>query len=95
MADAPRLSDRERTLLLAMAENTPEPGWGFSFRALADISGLPQKTIRRTVRALTRKGLAQYERVLWDEDGIPAGAGYSLTQAGSAAACDAMVMADA
>jgi hypothetical protein len=80
--DAPRLSDRERVLFLAMAAHTHDLGWGFGFKSLAAISGLPAATIRRTVRALARKGLAEFERSLWTEDGVPAGAGYALTQMG-------------
>ena len=44
-----------------------------------------RKTVRRYVRALARKGLAEYFRGLWDDDGCPAGAGYCITYEGRAA----------
>lgn len=56
------------------------------FRTFGGVSShceLPKHLIRRTVRALARKGLAIYEKGLWSDDGMPAGAGYALTQAGS------------
>lgn len=56
--------------------------WCLPFAAIQDRSGLPQHMVRRTVRALARKGLAQYQKGLWSEDGGPAGAGYCVTKAG-------------
>ncbi len=48
-------------------------------------TGLNRKTVRRHVRALARKGLAEYFRGLWSEEtDQPAGAGYSITHKGRA-----------
>jgi len=51
----------------------------FGYRRFDDISantGLDRRTVRRACRSLTRKGLAEYGRGLWTEDGEPAGSGY-------------------
>ncbi len=37
---------------------------------------------RAICRSLTDRGFAEYCRGLWDEDGMPAGAGYRITEAG-------------
>ena len=55
-----------------------------SFATLASRSGLDRKLIRRTVRALARKGFAQYERGCWTDDGDMAGSGYRCTTEGYA-----------
>lgn len=53
------------------------------FRPLCDRTELDRRTVRRNVRALARKGLAEYFRGLWNEEGdAPAGAGYCITKAG-------------
>lgn len=86
------LSDNERKLLLAMHENHDSEydefcgpngaGVCFSFKGLANICPqLPAHLIRRTVRALARKGLVAYEKGLWCDD-RPAGAGYGIIEAG-------------
>lgn len=80
------VSDRERLLLLAMQEAGASPERCFTFAGLANLGALERLHIRRTVRALARKGLALYQRGLWTEDGEPAGSGYGLTEAGIAAA---------
>jgi DNA-binding IscR family transcriptional regulator len=53
-----------------------------SFNTIALRSGLPRNLVRRTVRALARRGLTQYERGCWTMDGEPAGSGYRLTEYG-------------
>ena len=49
------------------------------FKPLMDATGLDRKTVRRNIRALARKGLAEYFRGLWTEDGEMAGAGYCIS----------------
>lgn len=77
-------SARERKVLAALAGGfDPHEWWAFSFKGIAKRCDVEPNLIRRVVRSLARKGLAQYERVLWDEyGGTPAGAGYRCTQAG-------------
>lgn len=42
-----------------------------------------RRAVRLACRSLARKGLAQYQRGLWREDGEMAGAGYGVTRAGA------------
>ena len=41
--------------------------------------------VRRTTRHLWRKGLVEFGRGLWSDDGMPKGSGYCITPAGRAA----------
>ena len=75
-----KLSENEQRALLAW-ENV-DKWWCLNFRGVERYSGLEKRLVRRTVRALARKGLAQYERGLFNEDGETAGSGYSLTKEG-------------
>ena len=59
----------------------------FTFATIGHGLGLDRPTIRRAVRALARRGLAEYLRGLTTEDGDFAGAGYRITDAGYKAAC--------
>ncbi len=59
------------------------------FLPIMDRTELDRKTVRRNIRALARKGLAEYFRGLWTEDGDPAGAGYCITTAGRVVATQA------
>jgi hypothetical protein len=52
------------------------------FKTVASRTGLDQRKVRRAVRGLARKGLVQFYRVSWTDEGIPCGAGYGLTKAG-------------
>lgn len=78
------VSARERKVLVVLADRFDPVLWrAFSFKGIAKRCDVEPHLIRRVVRSLARKGLAQYERALWDEyDGTPAGAGYRCTQAG-------------
>lgn len=42
-----------------------------------------RKEIRKVCRSLKRKGLAEFQKALWSDDG-PAGAGYGATEKGAA-----------
>lgn len=55
---------------------------GFTFRFLIRETGLPRDIVRGFCRSLADQGLAKYMPSLWSEEGIPAGAGYGITQAG-------------
>lgn len=78
--DAVRLSERERQALIGM--DAPEDFPVFSFRQIAERSGLERQHIRRTVRSLARKGLAEYCRAAFCEDESKLSAGYGLTDEG-------------
>lgn len=79
-----RVSDREFAILKELAEYFyDEVDWRAPRMSyLAEEAELEVSQVRRAVRALTRKGLAAYERGLFDEDGMVAGSGYRATQAG-------------
>jgi hypothetical protein len=76
-----RLSERETKALAALCE--VEGDFAFmSFASIARRSGLHSGDVRRTVRALARKGMAQFGKGLWCDDGRPAGSGYCATESG-------------
>ncbi len=52
------------------------------FAPVMTTTGFERKTTRRYVRALARKGLAEYFRGLCTENGEFCGAGYCITDAG-------------
>ncbi len=76
-----RLSPTEYLVLLSFDDCDEERGF-FSFSGISERSGVELRKIRRTARALARKGHLQYARVLWNEDGEMRGSGYGLTRAG-------------
>ena len=82
IAEPVRLSDRERKALEALADAGGPEGGYLGFAGVASRSGLDPKVVRRTVRALARKGLAAYGKGLWNDDGEPAGSGYCATDRG-------------
>lgn len=55
--------------------------------ALGDPQTIPREMVRAICRDLTNRGLAQYQRGLWTEDGMPAGSGYGITRRGLAYMC--------
>jgi hypothetical protein len=83
-----KLNDNERIVLTVLAQYANDEFGYFSFAGLAnhlkDDHGiaLDRKAIRRACRSLARKGLAEYGRGLWCDDGTPAGSGYGITRSG-------------
>lgn len=53
-----------------------------SFDTIAGRAGIDRSKVRRAVRALARKGLVEFHRVSWTDDGEMCGAGYGLTKLG-------------
>ena len=86
MSTAMKLSEREAKALRALANYYNHDGNHLCFAAIAEEAQMPIKQVRRTVRALARKGLAQYGRGLFTAEGDMAGSGYCCTAAGYAAA---------
>jgi hypothetical protein len=79
-----KINDKERKVLEQLAEAYHPDEWGaYSFAPLARITKLEVKEVRRACRSLAKKGLAQFEKTLWSDDG-PAGAGYRATEEGAA-----------
>lgn len=52
------------------------------FAPIMKLSNLSRKDVRRNIRALARKGFAEYGNGLCDEDGGFRGAGYKVTEKG-------------
>ncbi len=78
-----RVSAREQKVLVALAGAYDPYEWrAFNFKGIAGRCDVEPHLIRRVTRSLARKGFAQFERSLWCDDGMPAGAGYRCTQAG-------------
>lgn len=59
-----------------------EYGIAYYFRAFVERTGLNLTQVKRAVRGLARKGLAEYRRGLFDDDGLTAGSGYGITRKG-------------
>lgn len=64
-----------------MGENL-SPEMAMPFAPICKGTGLPRERVRFICRHLTRKGLLQFCRALWTDDGEPRGAGYGLSDAG-------------
>lgn len=76
-----KLSEREHKVLKTLFEFGDEAC--FYTRYIAKESKMPQVQVRRSVRALVRKGLAALHRGLINEEtGMLAGSGYCITRAG-------------
>ena len=73
----------QRKCLEALAElSQPNGEMCIWFINIQRETGYDRRTVRRYVRALAKKGLAEYHRGLWTEDGEMAGAGYCITDRG-------------
>ena len=83
MTDHIKISERERKCLKVMAEIWNEECNCYRFKYIAKETKLTIQQVRRSVRALARKGLAEYLRGLFDEDGMVAGSGYCATKEGA------------
>jgi hypothetical protein len=71
----------EAQALQAWKDSDPE--WSvISFDMVSERTGLDRKKVRRAVRGLARKGLTEFCRTSWDDEGKPHGAGYELTKKG-------------
>lgn len=80
----PNLTEKHRKVLRCLADDYSSDGMGFSgFAAIMAETKLDRRDVRLACRHLTRKGLAQFGRGLWTEDGEPRGSGYAATRAGA------------
>ena len=79
-----RISDRERKCLEQLVEWYGDDERNCVYmKGIAAQTGLDMAQVRRSVRSLARKGLAEYQRGLMNEDGV-AGSGYCATEKGAA-----------
>lgn len=77
-----KMLDSHRKVLAALAENE---GYFFGFATLSFDTKMERREVRRIVRHLARRGLTEYAKGLWNEDGEPCGSGYRITDQGMAA----------
>jgi hypothetical protein len=81
----PTLNENERKVLSALAEDYDDLEWrAWYFRGLVADTKLNLSQVRRACRSLAKKGLAKFERGLFNEDGETAGSGYRATRLGAA-----------
>ena len=83
LADGPvRVSDMEARCLKALAAlSRPDGEMCRPFCVVEGETGLSRRDVRRSIRALARKGLAEFHSGLCNEDGGFAGSGYCVTGA--------------
>lgn len=74
--------DQKECLLKLNEISHPDGEVCVNFAYLMSETGFDRKTVRRNVRALARKGLAEYFRGLMNEYGELGGAGYCITKDG-------------
>ena len=79
------LNENEHKVLAYLVDEV-EDVWGEKgyvyFSTISKATGLEVKVVRRVCRSLKRKGLAEFMRGLFNEDGEVAGSGYGATDAG-------------
>jgi hypothetical protein len=74
-----KMLESHRKVLAALAEGE---GYFYGFSTLTFETKMERKEVRRIVRHLARRGLTEYAKGLWNEDGEPCGSGYRITEAG-------------
>lgn len=77
------LTERETRVLEKLSYGAGE--WFWPFGPIEADTGLSRDDVRSACRALRAKGLAEFMRGLWSEDGEPAGSGYGITEEGQRA----------
>ncbi len=78
-----KISERQRKCLEVLVVFYRNEANCIFFRYIAKETGLNERKVRHAVRALARKGLAEYVRGLFNDDGVTAGSGYRATEKGA------------
>lgn len=78
------IEGHEKCLVVLAEMTAPNGEMCIPFAPIERQTGYDRKTVRRYVRALARKDLAEYFRGLCTVDGDFAGAGYCITRVGLA-----------
>ena len=78
-----KVSERERKCLEVLAPHWDDEANCFYMQYIATETKLTIPQVRRSVRSLARKGLAEYTRGLFNENGEVAGSGYCATREGA------------
>lgn len=73
-----KISDREKQCLKVLMSHGQDD-YCFFFKGISNDTKLTIIQVRRSVRSLARKGLAELIRGLIDDDGMLAGSGYIAT----------------
>ena len=75
-----RLTSKDKIVLHTLDEAYGEYDGGafFSFDAITQRTKLNRREVRLSCRRLKRKGLAEFGKGLWNDEG-PAGSGYAVT----------------
>lgn len=90
-----RLLPHHQKVLEALRDVTlPHGEHCLGFNAIAHLAEMDRAEVRRIVRHLARRGLAEYHRGLWTYDGQMAGSGYCITHAGIALLAERLVEND-
>lgn len=76
------IGDAMDRITLAILSNVPSAEYCVGLRSISGNSGLHTEVCRGVIAELRERGLIEYHRGLFDEDGNVAGAGYSITLAG-------------
>lgn len=76
-----KLNDNERKVLRVLTEEGSDFGV-MCFASIGERVRLKRAVIRRACRSLRRKGLTEFHRGCWTEDGAPYGSGYAATDKG-------------
>jgi hypothetical protein len=84
MSDIPQpISPMQIKCLAALASMTrPHGEMCVGFNPVTNATGMVRSDVRRSIRALARKGMAEFHKGLTTEDGDMAGAGYCVTPFG-------------
>jgi hypothetical protein len=77
-----KLSDEKMRALIGIAFSTQDQYSFANFNAIGVCGKLDGYLVRRCVRFLARRGLAEYAKGLTNDSGEFKGAGYRLTEAG-------------
>lgn len=75
------MTENDLKVLKALEETSDE--WIMPFDPIAHETKLDRRIVRLSCRRLARKGLAEYRKGLWTDEGLPAGAGYMITKNGT------------
>lgn len=76
-------SDHQKVLTYLVGQC--DVGTCISFNPIMRATGLSRQRVRFICRHLARKGLLQFSKGLWSDDGEPRGSGYGPTEAGQEA----------
>lgn len=78
-----KLNENEKKVLICLQSIWQDEANCMYFRGISEDTKLEIKQVRRACRSLLKKGLTEYIRGLFDEDGMVAGSGYCCTDAGN------------